>query len=308
MTFQVLIDWGERSRNLHNRRQMIQKVSGSSFLLQPTTPPVQMGFLAGGPVGWEKAPVTALVITTDVRKQTASCSVPDGLSFLRLDFDLLCTVAGQSANVLSFKQLFAISSPSPILTGTASGALMPLQYSIQDVVLTPSANGPIRVKGSSPIGWRTAVGLHPLLSFSGINRFTVNAEFVDVTELWWKVHPDTNWGWYWHPDLKSRQEHLRVLAWTGGGNPMIWFVVIPDAAVPLKTKITSASVSGSAADIIYFRPPPGSNSFPYNATENGFAEKLHQDRTLVNLARYLLDPVPETTFSRFAGGRCAAYA
>ena len=53
---------------------------------------------------------------------------------------------------------------------------------------------------------------------------------VDVTELWWAVHPEESRVFYLHPGLGSRAEHLRVLAWTGGGLPMIWFAVLPDAA------------------------------------------------------------------------------
>jgi hypothetical protein len=203
---------------------------------------------------------------------------------------------------------------SSVPSGTSASALVPVQFSFSDAILVASPQGPRRVKGPSPNGRRTAVGLHPLLSRTGSASFSVNAEFVDVTELWWRVHPDTTWGWYWHPDTKGRQQHLRVLAWTGGGSPMIWFAAIPDAAVassPGNTQqLSTEKPQGgpqAAADIVFIRPPPGSNSFPYSPDKSGFEAKQHDDTTLVNLSRYLLAPVSEQTFQalKAAGLRSA---
>jgi hypothetical protein len=304
MGFQVTVEWSSRSRALQSRLR--QKVSAVSFWLSPQTPPAQFGLVAPQDVGaWYMAKTTPMSVITDLAKQSATVEVPDGTAHIRLDFDLIATAGGHSSTILALSQLF-LSTSSPAPQGAmVSGALMPIQYSIEDTVLVASANGPVPTKGTSPTGHRVGLGLHPLLSISGLSRFSINAEFVDVTELWWKVHPDTTWGWYWHPDIKGRQEHLRVLAWTGGGNPMIWFVAVPDAAVMSSAKKADSTVStaggarGAAAapaDIVFFRPPPGSNAFPYSPTQAGFEAQQHNDITLVNLARYLLSPVPEKTF------------
>jgi hypothetical protein len=84
---------------------------------------------------------------------------------------------------------------------------------------------------------------------------------------------------------------------------MVWFAVIPDAAVaasgagrPATDPAAVTATPATAADIVFVRPPPGSNSFPYSPTPAGFEAKQHDDTTLVNLARYLLGPVSEKTF------------
>lgn len=293
MGFQVTVEWSSRSKALQS--PLRQKVSTVSFWLSPQTPPAQFGLVAPQDVGaWYMAKTTPMSMSTDLARQSATVDVPDGTAHIRLDFALIATAGGHSSTILALSQLF-LSTSSPAPQGAkGSGTLMPIQFSIEDTVLVASANGPVRKKGTSPTGHRTGLGLHPLLSLSGLSRFSINAEFVDVTELWWKVHPDTTWGWYWHPDLKGRQEHLRVLAWTGGGSPMIWFAVVPDAAVTSSAK--KADSASAPADIVFFRPPPGSNAFSYSPTQSGFEAQQHNDTTLVNLARYLLSPVPETTF------------
>src|SRR5262249_27546964 len=110
----------------------------------------------------------------------------------------------------------------------------------------------------------------------------INAEFVDATELWWAIHKE-EWNWYLNPALRGRPEHLRVLAWTGGGLPMIWFAVVPDAALKTLEPAAAPKDAGGgkagkeipstqdqpAADIVFFRPPPGINAFPYNPNADG---------------------------------------
>ena len=296
MVFQVVFDWGDRSRNLQARLK--QKVAGASFWLMPAVSPVQLGIVAPQDVGrWEVATTVPLTVTTELKRQTATTTVPDGMSHVRLDFDLSTTIDGQTASVLSFQQLFLATSSLNLPGGNATGTLLPVQFCFADKILTPSPTGPVAKLGPSATGRRNVLGLHPLVNLAGIGRFIINAEFVDATELWWKLHPDTTWGWYWHPEVKGRQEHLRVLAWTGGGNPMIWFAVIPDAAVPLGTAAPSSPGKAAApADIVYFRPPPGRNAFVYSPDAKGFANKTHDDTTLSILARYLLSPIPEATF------------
>jgi hypothetical protein len=300
MAFQVTVEWSSRSKALQSRLR--QKVSGTSFWLSPATPPAQFGVVAPQEVGvWYMAKTVPMSVTTDLAGQSATATVPDGPAYVRMDFDLVATAGGHSSTILALRQLFLATSSITPPGMMGSGTLLPVQFSIEDMELVASANGPVRRKGPSPTGHRTGLGLHPLLSLAKFGQFSINAEFVDVTELWWKVHPDTTWGWYWHPLLKGRQEHLRVLAWTGGGNPMIWFAAIPDAAVTSSAKRTELKTVTPRpvtrpADIVFFRPPPGSNAFPYSPTQAGFEAKQHDDISLVNLARYLLSPVPEKTF------------
>jgi hypothetical protein len=273
-----------------------QKVSGPSFWLMPATSPVQFGIVpADRAADWAAATTIPLGVTTDTNNLSASVTIPDGPVQARLDFNLIAAAGGNTATVLSFKQLFTVVAASP----PASGTLLPSQFAIDDVVLTPTPNGPVKVKGPSATGRRIMVGLHPLLSLSAYGKYSVNAEFVDVTELWWKVHPDSTWGWYRNPLLKGRQEHLRALASTSGGNPMIWFAAVPDALVGGggSSAPTAPSSGAGAADIVFFRPPPGSNAFPYAPTKQGFEAGQHDDTTMVNLARYLLSPVADAQLS-----------
>lgn len=292
MTTIATIEWGARSRQLQSRLQ--QKVAGFSFWLTPATSPVSAGIVPPDRVAdWAAAKTVPLQVTTDMRTLSAKIEIPGGPAHMRLDFELVATIGGHSATVLSIQQLFGVAAGA---SAQAPGTLLPSQFAITDTVLAPTPNGPIAQKGPSPTGRKSRLGLHPLLSLTGYGKYSVNAEFVDVTELWWKVHPDTTWGWYRNPLLKGRQEHLRVLAWTGGGNPMIWFATAAGALVGQGATAAGPAARAeekAAADIVFYRPPPGSNAFPYAPTAAGFAAKQHDDTTMVNLARYLLAPVPE---------------
>ncbi|GAB2661685.1 hypothetical protein [Nocardia goodfellowii] len=292
MTTVATIEWGARSRQLQSRLR--QKVAGSSFWLTPATAPVSAGIVPPDRVAdWAAAKTVPLQVTTDMRALSAAIEIPGGPAHVRLDFELVATVGGHSATVLSIQQLFGLAAGA---TAQAPGTLLPSQFAIADTILTPTPKGPTARKGPSPTGRKIQLGLHPLLSLGGYGKYSVNAEFVDVTELWWKVHPDATWGWYRHPMLKGRQEHLRVLAWTGGGNPMIWFAAAAGALVGQRAAAAGPGARAeekSAADIVFYRPPPGSNAFPYAPTAAGFEAKQHDDTTMVNLARYLLAPAPE---------------
>lgn len=281
----VTVEWGSRSRHL--QAGLRQKVPGASFWLVPAAAPVRAGIVPVDRVAdWPAAAAIPLPVTTDPRALSAEFAVPDGPAHVRLDFELTATVRTHSAVVLAVQQLFVVAAGAG---PGARGTLLPSQFTIRDEVLVPTPNGPVAGRGPAPRGRRVVLGSHPLLSVSGFGRFSINAEFVDVTALWWKVHPDAVWGWYRHPLLRGRQEHLRVLAATTGGNPMIWFAVAPSRTV----EPSADSTSGKAADIVFFRPPPGSNAFPYAPTQAGFEANQHDDTTMVNLARYLLAPVPE---------------
>ena len=303
----IVIDWGARYRT----RPKESTVRSSSFWLDvhPPAPfPVAFGVVPG--VGnWDTAPLTSLPLTPETKgaKTSAKASAAGlvGASFVRLDVDIKATIGTVTKTVLAFKQLYSIDG---------DGRLKAQLWVIDDFSFQQPASGgpPVRAPGTSTVakrGSREGTGRHPLLRHEEqvvpagrrttldldlrIARIFVNAEFVDATELWWAVHPqETRQGWlnpngvpqYLNPALGGRCEHLRVLAWTGGGLPMIWFAVIPDSAL--------SKFDADSADIVFFRPPPGVNSFVYTPDAADFAALEHESTTMSLLARYLLSPQP----------------
>ncbi|MGH8551424.1 MAG: hypothetical protein ACRERU_23020 [Methylococcales bacterium] len=309
MDVNVTIEWGSRSKTM--RRKLQNKIAGDSFLLvSPGSGPVSLGWVSPLDVAsWDTAMTIPAPVTRTGNQLAVSAvltrpAVPDpadpalSLNYLhlRLDFELAVSAAGKTAVVLAFRQLFIVGT---------TGALQPVQCAIDDIVLRASPTGPLNVTPRG-IQRRRFSGLHPLLSVTSSN-ISVNAEFVDLTALWWLIRNDKV-GWYCHPKLGGRQTNLRVLGWTGGGGPMIWFAVIPDDAVMSLTAAASAIAGGSQptdaagstvaapADLVFFRPPPGVNAFVYTFDEQGLADARHDDTTLRILARYLLSPIPATDF------------
>lgn len=303
---EIIVDWSRRPRTPPRPEQR-----SSGFWLEPESPPVTATVL-GARDGWESAGGVAAKVEPEGKSKT-SCVVrvevdPDRPPrLLRLDFKLDVTIKKNEVRhdpvkkrdvtaarlhtrtVLALKQLYSIDD---------DGRLTPELFSFEDYAFEKGKgqSPPARVAGSSPGGRRTEDGLHPLLwhgppleaSKGGprkiFRRVFVNAEMVDVTELWWAVHPEESRVFYLHPGLGSRAEHLRVLAWTGGGLPMIWFAVLPDAAV--------SKLGEKGADVVYFRPPPGINSFEYSPTQAGFVDARHETTTMQMLSRCLLRAQP----------------
>ena len=289
MALSVAIEWASRSRALFNALPPKARTGGPiSFWLNPGQSPVKLGIVEPNAVGaWDTAPVTEIPTTFDAARQSVSGQVPDGPVHVRMDFDLQATIGGVTSSVLAFRQLFLVPQTPPGAGVGALASMLPAQYWFAATVIESDRTRPRFV----PLGWpgsRRRLGLHPLLTVVA-GRVSVNAEFVDVTDLWWGVRKDM-WGWYLNKeDLGGRQEHLRVLAWTAGGDPMIWFAVVPDAASGSDLEPTSASTS---ADIVFYRPVPQANSFPYAATQKGFLDPKHDDTSMYILARYLLAPIP----------------
>ena len=307
MTLNVTVEWGSRSRALFGQLPQKARTGGpTSFWLNPGQSPVKLGVVAPDAVAqWETAAVAEIATTWDAVRQSVSGVVPDGPLHVRMDFDLQATVGGVTRSVLAFRQLFLAPQPAPSGGTETLGALLAAQYWFAATVIEPDRTRP-RFK---PLGWpgsRRRLGLHPLLTLAP-GRVSVNAEFVDVTDLWWGVRKD-KWAWYLNKDdLGGQQERLRVLAWTAGGDPMIWFAAVSEAA---SGSDLAAAPSGGAdaptapADVVFYRPPPGVNAFPYAATEKGFLDARHDDTTMYILARYLLPPVPADRFDGVKrGGR-----
>src|SRR4051812_37407330 len=128
MPFPVTIEWSSRSKAL--RARLRQGVSGVSFWLEPATSPVQIGFVAPALVGtWSTAATIPLTVTTDLSRQSATATVPDGPAHVRLDFDLVATAGGQSSTVLSFRQLFMVVTSGAGPGAASAGTLVPVQFS-----------------------------------------------------------------------------------------------------------------------------------------------------------------------------------
>ena len=301
--YEVVIDWGERAQTFlagwSDRPQLFPanppRPTGarepgprsSSFWINVKSPrelPVTIGLVSAtrdfGAAHMTKLPLRQTTATS------ATVRVPTSYPLVRLDFDLKVTIGPHSKSVLAFQQLYYIDP--------TNGEWAPTGYSINDYVFR---KGPLGVPPSrEDMGSRTGPGLHPLIwheplrpadiekALSGkpvtLRRIAINTEFVDATELWWAVHDHEDSVRFLHPGLNPRPEHLRVLAWTVGGVPMIWFVAIPDAAI--------RPGSEGGANIVFFRPPPDDNSFPYTPDAAGFSKARHESTTMWILARYLL--------------------
>ena len=297
----LTVDWGARSQALQAK---LSTASGTSFLIaSPSGSPVTVGTVADADLAsWDTATTTSVPVTrngTDTKVKATfppllGPSAPNHLN-VRLDFSLTVTAGGQSAVVLSFSQLLLLDS---------SNALTTQNCAIDNTFLTPGSNGPVKGSPSgapAPPVHRTFPGSHPLVTINQTPgpavgttaTVLVNAEFVDLTLLWWALRKDAL-NWYLNLALPKpgRQANLRVLGWTGGGNPMLWFAVIPDAA--------ASSIGAGTEDLVFFRPQAGVNSFPYPATEAGLTDSRHDGQspfsgntsTLYVLARYLLSPIP----------------
>jgi hypothetical protein len=315
----ITVDWGAVSRRASVKAT---RSVGQSFLLKGSASTISLGYVASAQVStWATAPTTPIVLTPVKGNTTAVTATIADVStttpypatrYVRLDFDLQVTAGGVTRSVLTFKQLF---------NADASGALLATQFSFDGKVLKSNGSGVAYLPVPLPSGLVNRMGTHPLL-VNTVGRIEINCEFVDLTELWWAVHKD-NWGWYTHQKLGSRIENLYVLGWTGGGVPMLWFAVVPDAAADNLGKPASKNTGGNAGDttntgdqrgnapasamadrnanIVFFRPQPGSNAFVYSADERGLLDTKHDETTLHILARYLMSPLPTVQLKALAG-------
>lgn len=281
----ITINWGARSESLRQAHSSLNP--GKSFLLQNAPLPVELGTLTLAQVAqWDTATPIALKVMPASNSQIARAGMLANTTHVRLDFQLKLTIGSASATCLEFRQLFSVGS---------GGVLMPSQYSFEDFSYVPSVNGPVRKPGISPNGRRSFLGACPLLTVM-TTTVEVNCEFLDVTELWWATWAAKDkWGWYLDLDLGGRQERLRVLAWTSGTAPMLWFVAVSDQAAT--GAIATPAPARPGADVVFFRPPAGFNSFFYTSDEKGFLDKRHSDTTLFHLARWLLSPLPLAKFT-----------
>jgi hypothetical protein len=305
----LIVDWGRGSSGGQ---------PSSSFWLQPTAVPVAIGVVDTQLDRWATdTPIPISVTRTSHTSVLAT--LPVGPVEIRVDFDLQVTIDGTTKTVLAFRQLFFLF---------ADGKLSPMRFAFEDFTYEkapaaavvpgstpaqgPQGKPPVRAAGTDVNkGFRHGMGMHPLCLSSAdllppnpakngpgpknavprrTKRLFINAEMVDATDLFWVLHAKADAERYLHPALGGRPEHLRVLAWTTGKLPMIWFAAVPDAALQ-KTET-------SAADIVFFRPPPGANSFTHKPDLKGFKDDRHhvskdgKVSTLWMLARFLLSSQP----------------
>ena len=279
-----VVDWGVRSEQL--RARFADLGARKSFLLTGAPTPVTAVAVPPAQVAqWDAVAGTPLTVTPVPNTFRVNLTVPDTVTMLRLDFSLKVSVDGKTATCLEFHQLFQVGP---------GATLSPTQYAFTSVELTtgpgPGATAPLLV----PTGGanRIVLGACPLVRVT-TTTVEVNCEFLDVTQLWWAIWAaKDNWGWYLDPDLGGRPDRLRVLAWTSGTAPMLWFVSVSDNAANGGAAPATGGGRAQGADVVFFRAPAGFNSFVYTADESGFKHAMHGDRTMFHLARWLLSPLP----------------
>jgi hypothetical protein len=283
----VTLDWGARSEQLRVRYSALN--ARKSFLLANAPTPVVVGVVAAAQAAqWDTVTPTPVAVTPVAGTSTATAAIPDTATLVRLDFSLRLTIGSATATCLEFRQLFSVG---------AGGSLMPSQYSFQNAAFragsASAASSPVPVP---PTARRTILGASPLVTVTAA-KVTVNCEFLDVTELWWaNWAAKDQWGWYLDPDLHGRPDLLRVLAWTSGTAPMLWVVALSDQAVTGTVTTVprpDQPKPRTGADIVFFRAQAGLNSFRYSADEAGFLNATHGDKTMYNIARWMLSPLPE---------------
>jgi hypothetical protein len=290
------VDWGARSEQV--RRLHMDLGAQRSFLLANAPLPVAVGVVdPANAAQWDTASHHPAAVTPVAGVSKATVTIPSSAKQLRLDFELRVKIGTNTATCLAFHQLFTVG---------AGGALSPQQYSFDRVDVRPGPAAPPHTPTVAPAGRRTFVGGSPLVSVT-TDTVTINCEFLDVTELWWATWAGRDdFGWYLNPAFGGRPERLRVLAWTSGTAPMLWFVSVSDKAVDGSAPATgpdagelAAGAPRAGADIVFFRAPAGFNAFFYTPDEKGFLASMHgtptarhPGTTMLHLARWMLSPQP----------------
>ncbi|MDD5322010.1 MAG: hypothetical protein PHD43_15645 [Methylococcales bacterium] len=285
--FKVTFDWGARSETLRSLHAPLKATK--SFLLTTAPLPVGVGIIPIGQAAlWDTVDTVTVPLMAIANTYTAQATIPDSAALIRLDFKLQLTIGTATATCLEFRQFFSVGT---------GGALMPTQYSFAEIEYKNSPSGPVH--GPSAAKRRILLGTCPLVSVRA-TKVEINCEFLDVTDLWWANWANKDqWGWYLDPDFGGRPELLRVLAWTSGTAPMIWFVAIspkamdgkPSSPPTPRRQLVLQSRPRPGADVVFFRPQPGFNSFFYTNDAKGFLAQKHSDTTMYHLARWMLPPL-----------------
>ena len=177
-----------------------------------------------------------------------------------------------------------------LFTVDAGGALLYAKYSRRevDVAVKPNAGVTITDRAGAPT--TELVGLHPLLAI-GADAIHVDAEFLDVTHLWWASRKAATAAvgrgdWYTHPALGGHPERMRVFAATSPtSSPMLWFTFSSTGAM---------ATTGTLQPLVFFIAPAwlnGTVKFDHTLDAEGFAHAAEQSGALYAVGRFLLSPV-----------------
>jgi hypothetical protein len=280
----LTINWGTRSAALV--RKYANLSARKSFVLANNIPIIKLGYVDPSDIAqWDTVTPRDIPVVFSAGKETAQATYLPLKAFIRLDFRFDVKIGQHTETGIEFRQL---------LVNGENFELIASQYSIKDICYKPSPQGPEDNRGDSLSGRRRFTGSCPLVT-SQAHTIEINCEFVDVTKLWWKTWAARDqWRWYLSPDLGGRQERLKVLLWTSGTAPMIWFAAVSDAA--FTSLEGTATQKRAGADIVMFRPPAGFNSFFYTNDEKGFLDARHTDTTQFHLGRWLLSPLTHSKF------------
>jgi hypothetical protein len=199
---------------------------------------------------------------------------------IALDFDLRLEVGSVRGTGLRLRQLCTVG---------AGGALLPSRYARRDVSVTVVPNKGVTIADRPQV---ELVGRHPLLSFTTAG-VRLDAEFLDVTELWWglrnaRTSPGEPRGdWYVHPALGGHPDRLRILAaTTPGAGPMLWMAWTSQAAAaPAKTIQPLVFIIASAW-------LNGLQGFAHKLGPEGLITAATSGKPLYSVGRFLLSAVP----------------
>ncbi|RZU75875.1 hypothetical protein EV384_4448 [Micromonospora kangleipakensis] len=120
---------------------------------------------------------------------------------IAIDIDLQLEVDSVRGTGLRLQQLFSVD---------ANGTLLPSRYARRDVTVTVVPNAGVTIANRPPT---ELVGRHPLLTVTTAG-VRVDAEFLDVTELWWGLRATrsapapTRGDWHLHPARMCSREKL----------------------------------------------------------------------------------------------------
>jgi hypothetical protein len=196
-----------------------------------------------------------------------------------VDVDLRLEVDSVRGSGLRLQQLCTVDT---------AGNLLPVRYARRDMTVTVD-NSRVTITHRTPV---ELVGRHPLLTVTA-DQLRVDAEFLDVTELWWGLRATrsapapTRGDWYLHPALGGHPDRLRVLAaTTPGKGPMLW------AAWPSRAASTQPR---SIRPLIFLIAPAwlnGGLGLAYELNPAGLATTARGEAAMSAIGRFLLSPVP----------------
>jgi hypothetical protein len=201
---------------------------------------------------------------------------------IAVDIELRVEVDSVRGTGLRLRQLFTVG---------AGGALLPSRYVRRDVTVTVVPGGGVKIADRPAV---ELVGKHPLLTVT-TEGLRLDAEFLDVTELWWQLRTahrtsppaEPRGDWYVHSALGGRVDRLRILAaTTPGKGPMLWMTWASRAAVEQAQKIQP---------LIFLIAPAwlnGGLGFSYELSPAGLTSAAARGAPLLAVGRFLLSSIP----------------